>query len=210
MRRYSPRSAERHLIALIAFAVAAVAPVEARRGPTAGASPAVDRAMTRKQQVEMLKEKLEPAMREIRACAAGAPPGAARVGLEAELGPLEGLLKDAAWTYHVGNYDEALKRHQAIERRMRPSQLACDRIKQAAERCTRTVTGALERIRGWSVKIARVQDPASRARCEGAYAQAEKELVSLEKSCATTDPAWVGKQIPVVLKPLDDAIRTAR
>jgi hypothetical protein len=210
MRPYSRRFADTYLIALLVCALAV--PAHARRGPAVAASkaPTVDKSLTRKQQVEMLKGKLEQAQQQVRACAASAPAGEARTALEAEAGPLEAMLKDAAWAYHVGNYEEALRRYAGVEKRLKPSQLTCDKLRAGADKCAKSVQAALERIRGWSLKIARIQDPTSRAQVEEVYKKTEVDLASIEKTCATTDPAWVGKQIPVILKPLDDAIKTAK
>ena len=209
MLRYWRSSADPLFALLVALAIAGT-PAMARREPAAADPNGPDKVMSRKAMVEQIKARVDPSMQIIRGCVATAPPGEARTSLETDLGPLEAQAKDALRTYDVGNYDEAIRRYTVLERNARTTQLVCDKLRQSVERCARSVTGALERIRSWGVKIARIQEPAQRAMCENIFVEAEKGLVSLEKTCATTDPAWVARQIPLVIKPLDEALKKAK
>jgi hypothetical protein len=215
MLRSWPRSAESRALlagALVMLALALSAPADARRGgaPRAAASVTVDKRLSQKQQAELSAERAGNLARSIRACLATAPAGPVRKDLERQTAAMERDLQGAAQAYHVGNYDQAVKRYAAIEKSSRTASLACDKIRQSAERCSQQVSAAVDRIRQWSLKIARLQDPTSRAHCEMVYAQTERDLQSLGATCATTDPASVAQRIPVVLKPLDEAIRRSR
>lgn len=188
-------------------------PLEARR-PAVVATPdpnvLPDKVLARKASVEQVKVRVEQAIVTIKSCAASSAPGEMRASLEAQLAPLEVHTKDALWTYNVGNYEDAFRKYNVLERSAKTALVVCDKLRLSVERCSKSVAGALERVRSWAIKIARLQDPTARAHCESLLAEAERGLQSLEKSCATTDPAWVATQIPPLVKPLDDALRTAR
>lgn len=212
MLRCSRCSADWPRAALLAALLLAslAAPGLARRGPAAEPAVLPDKVMARKAMVEQTKVRVDPSLAVIRACVASAPPGEGRESLEAQLGPLERQAKHALWSYNVGNYEEAFRRYTVLERNARATQLVCDRVRQAVERCAKSVTGALERIRSWGIKIARIQEPSYRAHCEGVFVEAEKRLMSLKRTCSTTDPVWVVRQVPLVIKPLDDALKRTR
>lgn len=189
------------------------APLQARRPiVTATPDPSVlpDKVLARKAAVEQVKVRVEQAIVTIKSCAAAAAPGEGRASLEAQLAPLEVHTKDALWTYNVGNYEDAFRKYNVLERSAKGTLLVCDKLRAGVERCAKSVAAALERVRSWAIKIARIQDPTMRAHCETLLADAERNLSSLDRTCATTDPAWVAAQIPPLVKPLDDALRTAR
>jgi len=208
MLRYS-----RSLASLVALALLA-APAVARRGAPSPADPPEpglpDKVLAKKAAVELSRSHVEAAIQNLRACVSGSPPVDERKEIEADLVPLEAALKDATWTYDVGNYEEAWRRYGVLERRVKTTQLACDRLHVTVDRCAKSVTAALERVRSWGIKIARIQDPTYRAHCEDLYKTSEKALESLAGTCATTDPAWVSAQIAPVVKPLDEALRKAK
>ena len=107
------------------------APAAARRGapsPSDLPEPGLpDKVLAKKAAVELSKSHVEAAMQALRACIAGSPPVDERKELEADLAPLEAALKDAGWTYDVGNYEEAWRRYGALDRRVKTTQLACDK-----------------------------------------------------------------------------------
>lgn len=199
------------LAALLVFTLA-LSPASARH-PATPVEPAVvmpDKVMARKALVEQIKGRVDAALALIRQCSASAAPGDGRANLDAQLASLERHSKDALWTYNVGNYEEAVRRYTLLERNAKTTLLLCDKLRLSVEKCSKSVASALERIRQWGIKIARLQDPTHRAHCETLFTEAEKNLLSLDKTCATTDPMWVARQIPVVIKPLDEALRTGR
>ena len=208
----SQRFAEAAVAVTLVLALLA-ANADARRTVVAPAKPGVsttDNLLENKALVEASKARVEQVVTLLKTCAQAAPPGDARTTLEEQLAGIDAQVKDATWTYHVGNYEEAFKKYAAIERGAHSSQLGCDKLRVAMDRSLKSVTSQIDRIHTWAVKVAKIQDPTYRAHCETVYAETEKNLQSLEKTCATTDPAWILKQIPLAIKPLDDALRKSK
>ncbi|MBI4861857.1 MAG: hypothetical protein HY815_16605 [Candidatus Riflebacteria bacterium] len=192
-------SSLRSLAALTAWSVllASASTLEARSLP----EKKHDLLLAKKQRVEALKAQVDAATRATSGCCDLPAMGRQKKVCLDAAAAFKRELEAGTWAYYVGNYDEAYRQlAQAAVRGRQLEQLAA-LARRAVDGCVRRVAGGLAMLKKLELRFPRIKDAAARAQAEKACLEATKALQSLEKTCSTTDPA-------AVIREIDGAVRT--